>query len=437
MQSALFQKKYIYAPITVLTLFNVVTLLFFVLGPLEWRLDNEFLVVIYILLNLTTLNLGYRWGILSYRRIQTQFTFENNKKLIYFFVIFTFFWLLPMTFLRMGVEDFSLTGLFDKIVAGYNDPLSVYMDKLDGFEDAAGQKTPRLQLLDAAFSPIIYGFHAFAILFYNKFGRKVKIGIVVVFVVEALSWIGIGTNKGLTDLALFLFFVALAKNPKLYNFNIKYTVLIGLALTIILGFFINNMLSRFGVQENQSLLETLDFNVLRNPLKETGIYEDMNIGIKFALMQITSYLSQGYYTIGVAFNEPFTWSYGLGNSWSGIALWNKFTGYDLLPDTYIGQLQKNHNISSTVAWHSAYLWFASDLTFFGVPVATFFIGKGLAISWLDTIYKRSLFGVVALCLLSQMVFYFFANNQIISFSLLPFITFISLWLWRRSFRVSL
>lgn len=427
----MFRRNYIYAPLKILLLFNVVTLLLFVFGPVNWKLENVPLVILYISFCLLTMYTGFYIGIESYKRKSGNALFGQHRKKIYFVIFFTFAWFLPLIYLRLGIDSFSIGSIIDKVSEGFVDPLGVYRDKLLYFENM-NSRAYALNAINNLVSPVIVSFFPFSILYFKNFSRSVKVGIVIVFTLELLSWISIGTNKGITDLAIFSFFTAFVVNPKILKVKLRSTVITVTGLCIVLFFFVNSMLSRFGVTSGSgSVLEKLDLLVLGNPTKTTGIYAEMNLGIKFALTQITSYLSQGYYTVGLAFGEPFTWTYGFGNSTVGISLYEKFFNDDLMPRTYMAILEKSQGVPSDTSWYSIYLWLAADFTFIGVPFVFFFIGYVYSKSWLDTIYRRNIYASVMFCLLSQMIFYFFANNQVISFSFIPFVLIFTLWAFNR------
>lgn len=420
----LHNKKYLYLPLRILLIFNLTTIFLFVFGPIDWNLKNEWIVVSYLLINLTFLYFGYTVGIKYYKKNQKTELFEKNKKTIYIILFLGLFWFLPTVYLRLGGTNFDLNEIFERMSGSFLNSAIGYNKKNENFE--IGNNSV-LQFFDFFFSTFNYALFPISILYFKKLNKLIKIIIIAIFLIECLSWIIIGTNKGIIDMFLIFFLVGCVVDPQLFNFNIKKLLILILSISLILFFFFTAVLSRFGVIENTDILNNLDLNVLGNPLKNSSIYLDMNIGVKFAIMQFTSYLTQGYYNLGVALNEPFIWTYGFGNSWMGIFIWERFTGDNLLANTYLGQMEKNHGIDPKIAWHSIYTWLASDFTFFGVPIFIFFVGYFFARSWLDTIFKRTIFSIIVFCLLGQMIFYFFANNQIFSFSFVPLCVFFTIW----------
>jgi hypothetical protein len=67
-------------------------------------------------------------------------------------------------------------------------------------------------------------------------------------------------------------------------------------------------------------------------------------------------------------------------------------------------------------WHTLYTWLASDVTFVGVPLIIFLMGRILAQSWIDAVAKASPYAVVLFALLTIAVFYASANNQVLQTS---------------------
>jgi hypothetical protein len=424
--NAKFDKKYLYLPLRILLTFNFITLLLFVFGPVKWRLDDEWIVVSYLLLNYTLLYYGYKLGVKNYKNNNIARTFKDNKKIIYFILTIAILWFIPTLYIRLGGENFNFSESAD--IENILDPTIGYERKIESFESGL---TPLVQYSTLLLGPFIYAFFPISIFYFKSYNKVLKFIIIIFFCFECLSWISIGTNKGIVDIFLISFFTFLSIDSKYSKLNFKKILLVLSSIILILFFFVSSMLSRYGAIGKSDVLDKLNFHVLDNPLKTTGVYADMDVGIKFAIMQIVSYLSQGYYNLALAFNEPFTWCYGFGNSSVGLTYWKKITGEDLMPKTYLGLIEKSHGVSSKVAWHSIYTWLASDFTFIGVPIIIFGIGYFFASSWLDTIYKRTIYANIVFCFFVQMVFYFYANNQVLSFTFVPFLSFFFLWRVKR------
>jgi len=149
---------------------------------------------------------------------------------------------------------------------------------------------------------------------------------------------------------------------------------------------------------------------------------------------ISSYITQGYYGLSLSLQEPFVWTYGVGNSrvmqWlvertlldDKDAIWNR---------TYVSRVASDYGWDRNVHWHSIYPWIASDVSFWGTPLVIIVIGYMLGLSWLDSLAKNP-FAVVVFSLLAIMLYYFSANNQLGQASDTVFAFWVSLAAWLRS-----
>ena len=140
-------------------------------------------------------------------------------------------------------------------------------------------------------------------------------------------------------------------------------------------------------------------------------------------MMICSYLTQGYYALSKGLELGILPISFLGSSWFTISIAKKFS-YDPTETTYMYMLQ-SEGIDMSINWHSIYLWLANDFTFIGVPIIIFLIGYFFAQSWMDAIKGSNILSYPVLALFSTMIFYFFANNQVFSFSFIPFVFWFS------------
>jgi hypothetical protein len=105
-------------------------------------------------------------------------------------------------------------------------------------------------------------------------------------------------------------------------------------------------------------------------------------------------------------------------------------GENLMRKTYIGKLEKK-GVDPFENWHSAYLWFANDFTFFGVPIVLFFIGLLFSVSWKSTLKLNDPFAPIIFIFCLIEIFYLCANNHLFSFSFYSFHILVLLWILSR------
>jgi hypothetical protein len=139
---------------------------------------------------------------------------------------------------------------------------------------------------------------------------------------------------------------------------------------------------------------------------------------------VVSYLAQGYYHTCFAFDLDFRTTGLLGNNPVLISI-ARAVGIDVWPDTYMHRLHRL-GIDEYGVWHSAYTWFASDVSFYGVPVLLFFVGYGFGFSWVRGMHGDFLSRLVFI-MFGNMLLFLFANNTYLSSVFCAFIVFVPFW----------
>ncbi len=227
-------------------------------------------------------------------------------------------------------------------------------------------------------------------------------------------------NKGIIELLLIFGTVLMIK--RLQNRYLSFTsskksiknklkFYVPVIILTILGFvmFSNTIDSRVGgiwdqefFQKNASInANAVLMHVVPDSFKPTMVY-------------MTSYLTQGYYALSLALNEPFTPMYGIGNSMFLMDNFKKILGTDFFQYTYQTKLDYL-GWDPLVNWHSIYVWLANDISFYGILPLLYFLGKFFGKISIDTINNKNPIACAIFCLLLVMFFYFPLNYQILSY----------------------
>jgi hypothetical protein len=153
-------------------------------------------------------------------------------------------------------------------------------------------------------------------------------------------------------------------------------LLLFLLLAGSIGFFSYNLYRRSNFVE----IDVAQYNIAQLPIViRHPALAILPEPLKPTYIKVVSYLGQGYYHTCFAFDLDFRWTRFLGNNPALIGLAARF-GVDVWKDTYMHRLQRE-GIDELGVWHSAYTWFASDVSFYGVPVVLFFLGYFFGVSW--------------------------------------------------------
>ena len=399
-------RNYVYFPITVLLAFLIFTEVLFWIGPIDYDIRNDVVLASYLLLVNIALFWGYRSGVKRFRSS----SFKLGTPMVKFVLVVGLFSSVSSLFYMWGQRGIALnlTNLFDSVL----NPGEVYHS--ENVNDA--NSTTFLTFT----APFLWASIPLGILYWRKVGKLFRFMLISIILIRMFSWLGIGTRKGLMDIFIFIIsvFLACKKTFVLVPQNRKKIIRYVFSFSVLfLFYFVYSNLSRsgLGLDELQD-----DLLLARTEIREG--YEKMPLWLVFSLISISSYLCQGYYALALGLDLGILPAAFGGSSWFTIMLATRL-GMDPTKDTYMYILQQ-YGIDMSVNWHTAYVWLANDFTFIGVPIVVFWVGYFLAKTWLDCLCNKNDLAYVVMPFFVLMVFYFFANNQVMSFSFIPF--FVSL-----------
>lgn len=401
------EKKVIYTPIKIFLYFLIITELLIWIGPIDYHINNDLLLLSYLALVNIALYRGYKLGVAKHKSSKYYLSTNVIDTIIILGLFFSIYDLFEMWSQR-GLSV-SLTTLLNSLI----DPGTAY------YSDRTSNETNYILLL---FSPFKIASVSFGIVKWRDIPFKMKLCVATIIFIEIISWIGIGVRKGVLDTLLIIIILIVSRNTKMIT-NKRLILKIRIFAIIVFAsfclYFVFSNLSRYGVNTFSEIgsLNFKNVEIRDYYLKHWPIY------LTIAFMMICSYLTQGYYALSKGLELGILPISFLGSSWFTISIAKKFS-YDPTETTYMYMLQ-SEGIDMSINWHSIYLWLANDFTFIGVPIIIFLIGYFFAQSWMDAIKGSNILSYPVLALFSTMIFYFFANNQVLSFSFIPFVFWFS------------
>ncbi|MBN1919615.1 MAG: hypothetical protein JW892_00095 [Anaerolineae bacterium] len=247
--------------------------------------------------------------------------------------------------------------------------------------------------------------------------------------------VSIGTNAGVARflfIAVWLLFASsVSKGRRLQRRRPGGRVLVlgVIAFVLIFSFFTSTMLSR-GSSVRRYYSSTLGVYADENHILMRSFPPELQVGVA----GLSSYITQGYYALYLALDEPFVPMFGVGNSQFLFRQAARIVGMpEILDLPYPVRLQK-YGWDAYGHWSTIYPWLASDLSFPGTILLMFLIGHLFAMAWLDTLNRLNPFAVVMFSQFLIMLLYFPANNQLLQGGegLVAFWSTLILWLLTRT-----
>ena len=403
--------KVLLFPLKVVLVFLVFSELLIWFGPIDYDINNSFLLAAYLVIVNVAFYLGYRMGIKGVRRVAPSIPFVFVKIILIVGLLLTIHNLYWMWTYR-GI-DVSLSNLLLSLL----NPGDAYYSEAE----SVVRETPfHLFMAPLKFAAIPVGIFA-----WRKLSKPYRIILILTCFIEVAAWMGVGVRKGLLDIIIIGFFIIVALDTTILTEQSKYRKLKLLAAIFVLVFlfyFSFSGLTRAGGSELS------DFYSVANRYGIKQFYkENLPVWLYYPVASIDSYLCQGYYALSKGLEigiKPLTF---MGQSWFTINFSANHFGYNPLPYTYMQDLVQ-FGIDPWVNWHTIYLWLANDFSFVGVPFIIMLIGFLFAKTWSDVVIGRNMVAVPIFSLFLIMAFYFYANNQVISFQFFSFFVWFIAWL---------
>ena len=133
--------------------------------------------------------------------------------------------------------------------------------------------------------------------------------------------------------------------------------------------------------------------------------------VSFGISMLTSYLTNGYYGLSIALQQPWSFAYGIGHSSALLSLFERFSEGSLVDATLIGKMSAA-GWDHRYYWASIFTWIANDVGFFGALVVIGLIARWFHQAWVDAVYLKNDCAAIVFILLCVLFFYLPANNQL-------------------------
>ncbi|WP_408098761.1 hypothetical protein ACJVC5_07545 [Peredibacter sp. HCB2-198] len=202
--------------------------------------------------------------------------------------------------------------------------------------------------------------------------------------------------------------------------------------TFIIGFFILfifTILNFYQVKTKASFSEVSSGKavpVRMDYLREKGVvFKNDQYRVKITAFEdlyekLSVYLVNGYVGMSISLDKDFQSAFGVGHSTFLQRVFDQHLGLDISSRTY--QQRISTEWDKDIFWHSAYSYFANDVSFYGVILVMFIFGFYLASISINAFLYKDFIASLLMPLFGIFILYLPANNQIFSFieTMIPF-----------------
>jgi len=415
-------------PLTVVIGFNLFTVLIFLSAPMNWATDNLYIFTAFFLICQIMIIGGYLQGFQKVVRLDiphTVFYKISNIKLSLIFFFYAATMLIKYAFsLKFNLLDIKGMVLF--CLTGLIDPRTTYIIGADPTRPYTINWS--LYFLTSIINQL---FFIIGFIKWKEMSLLKKIFFILFVIIELFYWMGRGTNFGVICMITTVTFVFIDRF-KLLKLNFRKTlsvsVLIFLLFMVSFTFFAYNM-DRRG---DGGAAITGNFAIGSSTVRESSaIFSIIPESLHNSYLLIVSYMTQGYYHTCLAFDLDFKSTYFLGNNPGLISLAGAL-GIYVWENTYMYGLGAKYNdVDDLAVWHSAYTWYANDVSFFGVPFVLFILGYLYGLSRNLSLKYNDFLSKVMFIIFGNMLLFLFANNTYLSSVFYSFMFVFPIWYFTR------
>jgi hypothetical protein len=325
---------------------------------------------------------------------------------------------------RMGYAPSDLGGIVRQLAAGLQDPHFAYASAIDKTNQSPIPWS--IYFAISIFNQLVFiaGF-----ILWRQLTRVSKVVFAILVGIDLFYWVAIATTFGVISIATTFGLSSMFWRRGVAGQGAarlaRNVLLLGVLLLASIAFFSYNLYRRSGFVE---------IDVSRSEIAQRPITLDHTLlaivpaPLQATYINVVSYFAQGYYHTCLAMDLDFEPTAFLGSNPALISLAQAF-GVDVWSGTYMHRLRAR-GVDEYGVWHSAYTWYASDVSFYGVPIVLFLIAFFFGFSWMAGLRGDFLSRAVFI-MFGNMLLFLFANNTYLSSVFYTFMLFVPLWICTR------
>lgn len=405
-------------PIFVLGGFNLITIFLLIVSPFKYVYGDYISSFLYVLMNIFFIFFGYLSAVSilnnkNYRNLKI-YDFKGEVRLFKFLLLFFLFTFLFRYSYILRYQFYDIPSIINDIAIGVANPKFGYISMI---ENTRSFTLPWSLYVFVTIFHTLFFITGFVV--WNKISWSYRVFFSVTIIFECVFWYSRGTNFGIISLLIILLLAYLLRLKKL---NLKAILSILVIFILAAVVFSSVMYSRLGeitdLSKYEIYLTTINY--------DSYILRITPDALKPTLLTFFSYFTQGYYFLSFGFDLDYRFSYFLASNPTLMSI-AEILGVDYVNNSMVHRLSQ-YGIDPGVQWHSAYLWVASDFSFYFVPLYIFVLSFILGASWIFAVkYDDYVFKIIFI-IVGGSIFFLFANNNFISlyFYLLVFMCFLAL-----------
>lgn len=426
METNTISKKQLKSPIRVGILFSIFTIIIFEFGVIEQIIPNRFQFYLFLIVCNFAMYFGFVRGA-NHTKLYSASRFFSINKIVSFLFWIALIVAVPKYLIFTRDNTLSFSEIIARFAVASTDSASLYMEHNQG-ENVTGFLR-YINYIVVFLSPLYWAYTPLSLYYWKNLKLYKKIGSLFIYFLYLAQHIVTGVNIGVFRFVVVLGIVYVVKTSisaegkamrKRFFSRLAIIIMVVLVGVVFASYFNMTMSSRIGDNIGNDVDRNSVFWVLTPPPLRNLVY------------YFTSYMTHAYNALIFSFTVPWECTYGLGHSFYLLDEFDPNQTW-LWPRTYNMKLESLYGWDHWVKWHTPYVWFANDVSHFGVPVVLFFLLRYFGRAWRRFKESGNLISFLIFMLFVEFMSFISANNILFQ-SNTAVITFWLLVLLNRIFR---
>ena len=399
------KNKTLMAPIKIGIWFSVFTIILFEFGVYDYYNPYKFLFYVFLIVCNISMFYGFKVGVTTANVNLGKHTI-NVKKLISFLFWVSLLLAIPKYLLYTKDGTLSFGEIIARLVTFQEDAGSLYMEHNEHHSVTGIWRY--INYLVILLSPLYWSYIPLSMYYWKRLRAFKKVGTIFIYFLYCAQYLVTGTNVGIFVFIVFLAVIFIintstseegkAKRKRLFG-RLGIFVVAILAAVVLASFFNTTMGSRIG-------------DNVRSDIDQKSIFWILTpVPLRNLLCYFNSYLAHAYQALAYSFTLPWDSTFGVGYSFYLLDEFDPSQTW-LWPRTYNMKMHVLYHYDYYAKWHTPYVWFANDVSHFGVPIVLFFLFRLFGRAWRRFNESGNLISLLIFIMFVEFMMFISANNQI-------------------------
>lgn len=397
-----------YAPLKLILSFIIITFSLVIWGPVEYYMFPMGKTALFIFSVILAMVVGYTYG------VATGVSPAKSGRVggeVLVRRLFDFSLIVSIIALLISIGSAILSGQLNTDISTIGD---AYASGYENYERNAGSYSLTFIIYSLSlpfnFISIVLGLY-----YFFSLGKIRQISVLFLIIASLLFYIvGSGKQKQLGDIIIYIISIAAIKyGVRRKPIKIKWIALAAVFGVVGLMAFVAILGQRYSVlgvdiaNINQRINDRVYFDRTHPVFTIFGPSYGLNLAM------FSTYLSQGYYGLGLSLETDWKWTHFLGFSYSISVIANRLFGVEWeWPNTLIVQVANSTGWDES-KWNTIFPYYATDFTFPGTVVIFGYFAYVYARAWNSAIKYENPFSILVFSLLTMGALFIPANNQLL------------------------